>query len=173
MYNLKINLKQILIILSTTIALTFCINDILFFLLQKTSYANYFVTDKVFVDPLYTMLIINIFLLGIFLLNYKDCKGDKKYNLYLKLQVLSVIVCIFSFKLSSAYRLEQIVDYWQIITVPYNMFLLLKNQQIKKNITISIIMLVLMTYSAYFVKVFMLSDDNQVREYKSIFYKED
>lgn len=174
LYYLKLNIKQIIIIFVVAIGTSFFINDILGFLLSWTSYKNYFSTDKMVVDPLYTMLIINIVLFGIFLLNYKKYSGnDSKYNFYLKLQMLSVIICIFSFNLSQAYRLEQMMDFFQIITVPYNIFLLKNNPKISKKIFITITSLVIIIFSAYFTKAFVLSDANQVRDYKTIFNKEE
>ena len=52
---------------------------------------------------------------------------SESYNLFLKLQVLSVIVCISSFKLPLAFRMEQIIDFFQILSVPYNLYLMQKN----------------------------------------------
>ena len=125
------------------------------------------------VDPLYSMLIINTVLFLVFLFNYKNySKTDLKYNFYLKLQLISVIICIFSFNLSQAYRLEQIFDFFQIITIPYNVFLLKNNPAVTKKIFITIISIILVMYSVYFVKAFVLSDANQVRDYTTIFNKE-
>ena len=173
MYYLKLDIRKILIILVGAIGVSFFISDILGFLLSWTSYNNYFVSDKMVVDPLYSMLIINTVLFLVFLFNYKNySKTDLKYNFYLKLQLISVIICIFSFNLSQAYRLEQIFDFFQIITIPYNVFLLKNNPAVTKKIFITIISIILVMYSVYFVKAFVLSDANQVRDYTTIFNKE-
>lgn len=173
LYYLKLDIRKILIILVGAIGVSFFISDILGFLLSWTSYNNYFVSDKMVVDPLYSMLIINTVLFLVFLFNYKNySKTDLKYNFYLKLQLISVIICIFSFNLSQAYRLEQIFDFFQIITIPYNVFLLKNNPAVTKKIFITIISIILVMYSVYFVKAFVLSDANQVRDYTTIFNKE-
>lgn len=172
LYLYKINIKQVIISIILSIIVMFFINDILSVLLSWTSYINYFNTDKMVVDPLYTMLIINIFLLILFLFNYNNCKNDIKYNFYLKLQLFSVIICIFSLRLSLSYRLEQIIDFFQIITIPYNVFLLKQNTSLKKSAVTGIALLIIMVFSAYFAKVFILSDDNQLKNYTTIFSKE-
>ncbi len=172
LYNLKIDIKFIIIGFIISIITMFFINGILSFILSKTSYINYFNTDKIFVDPLYSMLVINIMIFILFLFNYNNYKNNKEYNFYLKLQMFSVIICIFSFKLSLSYRLEQIIDFFQIITIPNNIFFLKQNKNFKKSIVLSAILTVITIFSVYFTKVFIFSDDNQLKNYSTIFNKE-
>lgn len=172
LYNVKVNRKCIGIILAISLVLTFFIDQIVKMLVSFTAYNNYFITDKQLVDPLYTMLIVNVIIGAFFLFNYKKNKDDSKYNFYLKLQVMSIIICMFSFKLTLAYRIEQIIDFFQIITIPYNIYLLKNDPESSKKIIIYIITAIILIYSIYFTKVFIFSDDNQVRNYTTIFNKD-
>lgn len=172
LYNIKINKNHIIAILLFSLFLTLFIDKIVAVLFSFTTYKDYFITEQKMVDPLYSMLVINSILLVMFLFNYKENKNDNKYNFFLKLQLLSVIICIFSFKLPMAYRIEQIIDFFQIITIPYNIYLLQKKNNFNKKFTIIVLSFIIVTYSAYFTKVFILSDDNQVKNYVSIFNKE-
>lgn len=171
LYNFKISKNFVIISIALSIPLTFFIDDIAYIFLQWTSYLNYFNSVKSVVNPLYSMTIINAVILMIFLINYdKYCK-DNKYNLYLKLQLISLIICIFSFKVPLAYRLEQIFDFLQIITIPYNIYLIKKqdNNKLAKILVVG----VLVIYSIYFTKVFITADDNQVRDYKCIIFNKE
>lgn len=169
LYNYRINSAQILILLGIAAFSPFFIEKVFYFLLKNTSYRGYFASSGVFINPLYTMLIINIILFLLFLSNYKRYKTDYKYNFYLKLQLISIMVCIFSFVLTQSYRLEQMIDFFQILTIPYNLHLMKKNEKIIKSTRIVVTLTVLIIYSIYFTRSFIFSDDNQVKNYVTIF----
>nr|WP_296474835.1 EpsG family protein [uncultured Acetatifactor sp.] len=138
-------------------------------ILKNTSFINYFDASSVEINPLYTMLAINTLIFGFFYLNYKYYRDDMEYNLYLKLQLLSVTVCSFSFVLTHAFRLEQLVDYFQIISIPYNLSLFwnIKTKAVANKRCV--LLMIVAIFSLYFIKVFILADDNQVRDYLTIF----
>ena len=166
--KIKIKISWIVAVLIASIPLSFVIYRIAEILLGNTTYHNYFTaTPNHFIDPLYSMLIINIILLLIFVINYKQHKNDEYYDLFLKMQVVSVIVCIFSFNIPLAFRVEHIVDYVHILSIPYNLYLLKKTYGSKRIYSI-IASSIIVIYSFYFTHVFVLSDDNQVRDYSSV-----
>lgn len=143
--------------------------DMLSILLKNTSFINYFDASSVMVNPLYTMLVINIIVFGLFYLNYENHKDDREYNFYLKIQLLSVIVCIMSFVLPHSFRLEQFVDYFQIITIPFNLFLLKGKRCMKAMDKRCLMLLTIAMFAVYFVKVFVMVDDNQIKNYVTFF----
>lgn len=171
LYKFKLSLKQIVILLVTSILSLPFIDKVIAFLLSRTSYIDYFIGDTGSVDPLYSMLLINSILLLLFLLNYKKCKEDKLYNLFLKMQVISVIVCLFSFKIPQTYRIEQIIDFIQILSIPYNFHCLKEKTKLNKQYYTLFLIGIIIIYCGYFTRSFIFTDSNQVRNYVSIFNK--
>ena len=172
LWNLVIKPKYALIATIATVPLLPIIYNLFAIFLQgsDSTYSNYFQGNSI-VNPTISMLIINVFLLAFFAVNFKNHQKDKLYNLFLKLQVISVIVCILSFKIPLAFRMEQIIDFFQILSIPYNLYLIQKHppKKSKANIYYILLAAVIAMFSAYFVNTFILNDDNQVRNYKTVF----
>lgn len=171
LYNFKLKKVHFFFILLTLPIMVLFGSDILYFFLRNTSFANYFAGKGLFINPLYTMIIINFILLLIFCINYNSHNDDKEYNFYLKLQLLSFIVSMMSFSLTQSYRVEQMIDFFQILTIPYNLLLIHKNSKITSTSKKFIYLCVIFLFVFYFTKVMILDDSNQVRDYISIFMR--
>ncbi len=167
LYHLNITPKQLLACLFISVIFLPFIRPIATFVLSGTSYANYF-KGTMYIDPLLSMLLINTIILATMFYIYLECRNDQEYNFYLKLQTISVIVCIASFCIPQAYRIEQLVDYWQIISIPYILYCLKTKLHLKPNVSLLILFCILTVYGANFLKSFVFDDANQVRDYSSI-----
>lgn len=167
LYHLNIAPTKLLLCIFISILILPFIRPIAAFILNGTSYANYF-KGNVYIDPLFSMLFINTIILIAMLYMYLECRNDQEYNFYLKLQTISVIICIVSFCIPQTYRIEQLVDYWQIISIPYILYGLKAKLHIAPKISFIVLFFILTIYGANFLKSFVFHDDNQVRDYTSI-----
>ncbi len=169
LYSINFKPKHLLCAIGISIIALPLIPVIAQALLSSTPYINYFNGTKNFVDPLWSMLIINIFLFCFYLFNYyKTSKKDQLCAFYLKIQTLSVIVCIASFILPQSYRVEQIIDYVQILSIPYNLYMLRNVIKLKKSYYFAFSSIILLIFGTYFTNSFILHDNNVVRDYSSI-----
>ena len=169
-WNLLVKPRHLLFIILLSVPFLLIIYNLFAEILQWTVYSNYFQgTSRI--DPTISMLIINIIILIFFILNYNNHKADKLYNLFLKLQVISVVICISSFRLPIAFRAEQTIDFFQILSIPYNLYLLQKNppHNARPGLYYIILATTFVLLGAYFTNTFVLNDDNQVRDYVTVF----
>lgn len=169
LYKFKIKKIHIVVIILFLPLLVLYGNDIIYEILKNTSFANYFSGKGMFVNPLYTMMVINSILLIVFYLNYNNNKENLEYNFYLKLQILSFVVSIMSLSLTQSYRVEQMVDFFQIITIPYNLKLIMENKKMKLLVKKSIYFGVIFLFGIYFSKTMIFDDSNQILNYQTIF----
>ena len=164
LYNIKLKKRHIALGLFISILSPLFISTILRSILNNTRYVAYFFSG-VHINPLYSMLIINIILLLLFLFNYKRYHDENEYNLFLFLQIMSVMICCCSFTLTQSYRIEQMIDYFQILSIPYAFYLFKKNKKIDANTRNACLVVVILLFSIYFTRSFIFSDDNQVLDY--------
>lgn len=164
LYHTKMSkYKMIMVIFFIPFILSFG-NSFLSFVLSNTAYQNYFIGTTNRVNPVITMLFINIFYFILYLLNYKKQSSNDDFNFYFSLQLLSVVVCFSTFVIPDGYRIEQFFDFFHILSVPYLINISKVNLNNKNVFGFIIILIVL----AYFTKVFVLTDDNQVKDYSFI-----
>lgn len=97
-------MKQIAIIIICGLALPF-ISDLVYSILPYFKYSSYLNTDYNAYDPSYVSLILSILSYSVMLLFYKKNKSDKKYKLFLNINLLYILFAILSFKLIASYRL--------------------------------------------------------------------
>lgn len=138
------------------------------FFLGFTAYSNYLVDTASHVDPLYTMLAINSLILLVYFSQYRRLKDDIEYMFYLKMQAISVIVCAFSFVIPFAFRAEQIVDYVQIIALPYFLHALKVSLKCSRRVVLAVSFCIVVVFVGYFLKAFVFDDSNQVSCYSSV-----
>ena len=141
--------------------------------MNGTSYGDYFNSAASFADPTIAMLVINSILLLGFFFNYKKNQKDPYYMLSLGTQMIAVIFSLFSFRLPQANRVEDIFNFFQIVTVPYNIYLMWRgNTKLSKNYLLLIFASTIMAaYTVYFINLFVESNHSEVTPYVDVITK--
>lgn len=159
----KLTPNRVLIIFTTLAFLMPFSLQLLSLLLKHTSFINYFSAGKgFFVDPVYTSFFLNLLWLFWALLLYSRYGQDQTFQLYFKLQFLATLTSLYTFILPQGYRLQQIFDFFQILSLPYLYFLSISVRPSARRL---LFLGLLLIFSGYFTKCFVLSDDNQIHHY--------
>lgn len=107
---------------------------------------------------------LQLFLLVVVLYFYKYFQNDKKYNIYLGLQMLSLWINILAMSMTALARIKWVYSFPSIILVPY-LLSGIENKRTKRIISI----LICVIYIAYITIVVGVFHSFGVIPYKSIF----
>ena len=142
LYNYKISKKEI-IILTLVISIGLPIFDKLFrYIISFTDYYWYYNEKNSNVTPQVSLLILNVIIMSIqcYVYSNNEAREDKLYNLYMKIQLIIVIMAICSFIVPMIRRVILIPTFIQILSIPY-IFKYINNKQHKIFICASICLL--------------------------------
>jgi len=135
-------------------------------LLGGTRYAHHFENAGLFSGEKFTAFTftLNLILLIIFFINYKQRKNDKRYMLYINAQLITTMLCTLMTSVHLIERVYYIFGFMQILSIPY-MINLYKFKDVRMTLKIGTVIF----FSAYCYWDIFMKFDHQVVPYKSIF----